>query len=115
MAGFVLSTGGLAMVSGAGTAEASVMCFALAAFGVEMTISPSWAFCIDLGGSKSGAVSGSMNMAGNIGAFASASIFPLLQHLTGGAAAYFGAAAALNLAAATTWMAMGTRQKAGSS
>ena len=55
-----------------------VFSFALATFGVDMTLSPSWSFCNDIGGPNSGAVSGSMNMVGNIGAALSAIIFPLL-------------------------------------
>lgn len=55
-----------------------VFCFGLATFGVDMTLSPSWAFCNDIGGANSGAVSGSMNMVGNIGAALSAIAFPLL-------------------------------------
>ena len=50
-----------------------------------MTVSPSWAFCIDLGGKKSGSVSGAMNMIGNFGSFVSASLFPVLYRWTGSA------------------------------
>jgi ACS family glucarate transporter-like MFS transporter len=43
-----------------------------------MTLSPSWAFCIDIGKENAGAVSGTMNMAGNLGAFASILAFGYL-------------------------------------
>ena len=60
-----------------------ILCFSLAMFGVEMTLSPSWAFCMDIGGSRSGAVSGAMNMIGNLGAALSAIVFPFfVAHVT---------------------------------
>jgi len=81
-----------------------VFCFGLATFGVDMTLSPSWAFCNDIGGINSGAVSGSMNMVGNIGAALSAIIFPLmLNEETGSANAFFVLAAGLNFIAIVTW------------
>jgi MFS transporter, ACS family, glucarate transporter len=84
-----------------------VACFSLATFGVDMTLSPSWAFCNDIGGSHSGAVSGSMNMVGNIGAALSAILFPLFQDAqTGSANAFFTLAAGLNVVAIIAWMFM---------
>jgi len=81
-----------------------VFCFGLATFGVDMTLSPSWAFCNDIGGANSGAVSGSMNMVGNIGAAMSAIIFPLLLNdETGSANTFFVLAAGLNFVAIVTW------------
>jgi ACS family glucarate transporter-like MFS transporter len=81
-----------------------VFCFALATFGVDMTLSPSWAFCNDIGGINSGAVSGSMNMVGNIGAALSAIIFPLLlNEETGSANTFFMLAAGLNFMAIVIW------------
>jgi ACS family glucarate transporter-like MFS transporter len=81
-----------------------VFCFGLATFGVDMTLSPSWAFCNDIGGANSGAVSGSMNMVGNIGAALSAITFPLLlNEKTGSANAFFMLAAALNFVAIVSW------------
>jgi ACS family glucarate transporter-like MFS transporter len=106
MGGFLLSAAGLAALVLSTSPQAGVACFAVAAFGAEMTISPSWAFCIDLGRRKSGAVSGSMNMIGNFGSFVSASVFPLMNRLTGDATAYFTTAAVLNLFAAAAWARM---------
>ena len=81
-----------------------VFCFGLATFGVDMTLSPSWAFCNDIGGINSGAISGSMNMVGNIGAALSAIIFPLLlNEETGSANTFFVLAAGLNFVAIATW------------
>ena len=84
-----------------------VFSFGLATFGVDMTLSPSWAFCNDIGGPNSGAVSGSMNMVGNIGAALSAIMFPLLwNETTGNANSFFMLAACLNVAAIVCWLAM---------
>jgi len=113
--GFLLSAAGLAAIPGAATAEMAVVWFVVAAFGAEMTISPSWAYCLDVGKSKAGAVSGSMNMAGNIGSFVSANAFPYLQRATGGPGAYFYLVAAMSAASALCWLGMrsaGRPQKA---
>jgi ACS family glucarate transporter-like MFS transporter len=89
-----------------------VFCFGLATFGVDMTLSPSWAFCNDIGGINSGAVSGSMNMVGNIGAALSAIIFPLLlNEETGSANTFFMLAAGLNFVAIVTWCFMNPNRK----
>ena len=55
-----------------------VLCLSLAMFGADMTLPPSWAFCIDIGRANAGAVSGTMNMAGNIGSFVTSLAFPYL-------------------------------------
>src|ERR1035441_9390278 len=60
--GFLLAAIGIYSVSLAGTPLAAVSGFAVAIAGVELTISPSWAFCMDIGGKRSGGVSGAMNM-----------------------------------------------------
>ena len=84
-----------------------VFSFGLATFGVDMTLSPSWAFCNDIGGGNSGAVSGSMNMVGNIGAAISAILFPILMNSeTGSANRFFYFAAFLNFLAITAWLIM---------
>jgi nitrate/nitrite transporter NarK len=61
-------------------------------------------FCADIAGKNAGSVSGSMNMLGNLGAFASANAFPYLYGLSGSAAMYF--AAVLNAAGALCWLRM---------
>ena len=106
MLGFALAAGAIASVSAMETPWAATACFALATFGADMTISPSWAYCIDIGGKNSGAVSGSMNMVGNLGSFVSANAFPYLFGLTGSAFAYFGIAALLNVASIVCWQFM---------
>ncbi len=112
LGGFALAAGALTLLSQAGSAETAVALFALATFGTEMTISPSWAYCIDIGAGKSGAVSGAMNMAGNLGAFVSASAFPALARWNGGdAGMYFLLAASLNLLSAWAWLRMPPKER----
>jgi ACS family glucarate transporter-like MFS transporter len=73
-------------------------------FGADMTLAPSWSFCIDIGKRHAGLVSGIMNMAGNIGSFATAIAFPYLLRWTGSTAPFFYLAATLNLGAAFVWL-----------
>lgn len=106
MLGFALAAAGVLAVTRAGTPGAAALCFTLAAFGADMTVSPSWVFCADVAGKNAGSVSGSMNMLGNFGSFVSANAFPYLQSLTGSVSAYFLIAAALNLVALFCWFHM---------
>jgi len=96
-----------------------VFCFSIAVFGVEMTISPSWSFCMDIGGGRSGAVSGSMNMLGNLGSAFSAIIFPyFVANVTlpyfaekaGTANSFFVFAATINVLAAVAWFFMNPKK-----
>ena len=104
--GFALATAGVSWVAFADSATSAIIGFAMATFGVEMTISPSWAFCLDIGGKRSGTVSATMNTAGNLGGFVSTNAFPLLRGLTGSAATYFYVAALLNIVSMLCWVAM---------
>ena len=97
-----------------------VICFSLATFGVEMTLSPSWAFCMDIGGSRSGAVSGAMNMVGNMGAALSAVAFPYFvanvtipyfAETSGTASSFFVFAATMNVLAVVAWSLMNPLRK----
>jgi ACS family glucarate transporter-like MFS transporter len=87
-------------------AEAAVAAFAVAMFGIELTISPSWAYCIDIGHKNSGSISAAMNMAGSFGALASANAFPWLHRWTGDSGTYFRIAAGLNVLAIVCWFTM---------
>ncbi|QGJ71339.1 Glucarate transporter [Planctomycetales bacterium 10988] len=92
-----------------------ILCFSLAMFGVEMTLSPSWTFCMDLGKERSGAVSGAMNMVGNLGAALSAVLFPFfvaevtlpfIAETPGTANSFFVFAAGMNGFAVIAWSMM---------
>lgn len=88
------------------TALSAVLCLSVAIFGADMTLSPSWSFCMDIGKENSGKVSGMMNMAGNLGAFTTALAFPYLQSWTGSNEPFFYVAAFLGLVSIVCWLYM---------
>lgn len=102
--GFALATIGLILSVGQESVWGAVFWLTIAVFGADMTLSPSWSFCIDLGGSHAGKVSGTMNMAGNIGSAVVAIAFPYLLAWTGGPGAFFYVGAALNAVAILCWL-----------
>tara|TARA_R110002049_G_scaffold185580_3_gene353860 strand:+ start:110960 stop:112345 length:1386 start_codon:yes stop_codon:yes gene_type:complete len=118
MVGYALGAIGLLLCTQTSEAETVwplIICFSIALFGVEMTLSPSWAFCMDIGGDRSGAVSGAMNMVGNLGAALSAVVFPYfvanvtmpyVAEQTGSANSFFVFAAVMNILAVIAWMFM---------
>ncbi|MEM9832363.1 MAG: MFS transporter [Bacteroidota bacterium] len=81
----------------------AIIFISLAVFGADMTLSPSWSACVDVGREHSGAVSGTMNMAGNLGSFVTALAFPYLMSLTGSDVTFFYVTAILNLLAIPIW------------
>lgn len=82
----------------------AIIFLSLAIFGADMTLSPSWSLCVDIGGRGSGAVSGTMNMAGNLGAFLTALAFPYLKEITGSDMTFFYIGALLNVLAIIFWL-----------
>ncbi len=102
--GFGLSAGSLVAGANMPTVGGAVACFALATFGVDLTLSPSWAACIDVGGVYTGTLSAGMNMIGNLGSFVSSIAFPYLLALSGSASAYFYVAAVLDVLAVACWL-----------
>lgn len=104
--GFVLAAIGLIGSIYMDTALGAVIFLSLAIFGADMTLPPSWSFCADIGKRHSGAVSGTMNMAGNLGAFITALTFPYLQAWTGSTTPFFIVGAVLNVLAIVFWLNM---------
>lgn len=104
IAGFALAAVGLLMSLGQADVVAAVVWLSVAILGADMTLSPSWSYCIDLGGPHAGQVSGTMNMAGNLGSALVALAFPYLRQWTGADAPFFCIAALLNLAAILLWL-----------
>ena len=118
--GFILGALGLFLATQMTNIVPFILSFSIAILGVDMTLSPSWSFCMDIGGKKSGAVSGSMNMAGNIGSALSAILFPFfLANITlpffapktGTANSYFVFAAVLNIGAILAWLCMNPKRE----
>jgi len=103
MLGFALAAVGLVASVRAQTPLTSIIWFSLAVFGADMTLAPSWSFCIDIGKQQAGVVSGTMNMAGNLGSFLTALAFPYLAEWTGSNTPFFFVAAGLNILAVGAW------------
>jgi len=105
--GFILAAIGMVMViQFPNSIGLTVLFLTIAVFGADMTLSPSWAFCIDIAKTNSGVVSGTMNMAGNIGAFVTIIAFPYLLKWTGSPKPFFYICSALSVIAIFVWMAM---------
>lgn len=88
------------------SAPGAIIFLSLAIFGADMTLPPSWAFCVDIGKKHAGAISGTMNMAGNIGAFITALLFPYLLSWTGSTTLFFITGSILNVIAIFLWLQM---------
>jgi ACS family glucarate transporter-like MFS transporter len=108
--GFSLAAIGLYCSLQTTSATTTILFFTLALFGADMTLSPSWSYCVDIGGKSSGAVSGTMNMAGNIGSFATAIAFPYLKDAFTSPKPFFVVAAVLNVVAIVIWFQMRSDQ-----
>jgi ACS family glucarate transporter-like MFS transporter len=109
--GFILAAAGMMMSVSQGTAASAVAWLTVAIFGVDMTISPSWSSCIDIGGRHTGAVSGMMNMAGNLGSAITALAFAYLPESGKGNIAFFHTAAALSGVAVVCWLLLNPARK----
>lgn len=110
MVGFLLAATGVIIGAQMDTVGWAVLWLSVAVFGADMTLAPSWAFCTDIGRKHAGTVSGTMNMAGNIGSFVTTLAFPYLLDWTGSHVAFFYVAAGLNGLAALLWIAMKPEQ-----
>ena len=106
MVGFALAAIGLVASVYMDTPLTAIIFLSVAIFGADMTLSPSWSFAVDVGREHAGAVSGTMNMAGNIGAFITALAFPYMQSWTGSEVPFFFVGAGLNLLAIGLWLFM---------
>ena len=107
MIGFLLSAIGLLCTMMAHTPIEATAFLSLAIFGADMTLSPSWASCSDIGGAFSGTVSSSMNMFGNLGSFFTALAFPYLLGWTGSHEPFFYIGATLNMIGIFAWLKLG--------
>ncbi|MGB3585506.1 MAG: MFS transporter [Tunicatimonas sp.] len=104
--GFALAAIGLVASVYMDTPLTAIVFLSVAIFGADMTLSPSWSFAVDIGRQHAGAVSGTMNMAGNIGAFITALAFPYMQSWTGSEVPFFFLGAGLNVVGIVLWLFM---------
>jgi MFS transporter, ACS family, glucarate transporter len=101
--GFLLAGVGMLAGAFANTIDLTVACLAVAVLGADMTLAPSWAVCVDIGKRYAGTVSGTMNMAGNLGSFVTSLAFAYLLKWTGTHVVFFYVAAGLNMLAIMLW------------
>ncbi|RXK56341.1 MFS transporter [Oleiharenicola lentus] len=111
IAGFLLTAVGMIISVQQTSVGPAVFWLSVAVFGVDMILSPSWSFCIDIGGQHAGQVSGTMNMAGNIGSAIIGPAFPFLLHLTGSADVFFYLIAVFSVLAALCWVVVDPSRK----
>jgi MFS transporter, ACS family, glucarate transporter len=102
--GFLLAAFGLVASVYMETVGSAVVFLSIAIFGADMTLSPSWSVCNDIGKQYSGTVSGTMNMAGNLGSFITSLAFPYLLGWTGTHSLFFFVGAGLNVLAVCMWV-----------
>lgn len=104
MIGFSLAAIGMFQSSSADSAFEACCWLSVAIFGADMTLAPSWSFCIDIGHKNAGLVSGTMNMAGNIGSFTTGLAVPYLLDWTGSKVPFYMVASVLSLIAIGVWL-----------
>ena len=104
--GFSLVVLGLLMSMNQESPQILVLWFSVAILGADMTLSPSWSFCIDIGKRHSGLVSSAMNMAGNLMSAISVLAFPYLIAWTGSDKSFFYIATIMNFLAIIAWLFM---------
>lgn len=74
IAGFVIAAVMIPLAAASEGHVASILCFCVALFGLELTVGVSWAVTLDIGGEYAGSVSAVMNTLGNIGAAIAAAV-----------------------------------------
>jgi ACS family glucarate transporter-like MFS transporter len=113
IAGFAVASFGQTLAGFATSTSGFVFWFGVVVFGLDFTVSSSWAVCADLGREHTGVVSGGMNMAGAIGSFACALAFPYVLRSSGRTAAFFFVAATLDMVAVVCWLMLGRASRSG--
>lgn len=103
MFGFALSAVGVVAALWCTTPLAMAVVLGVAIYGSDMTLPTSWAYCIDVSKTHSGAMGGAMNMAGNLGSFVTSLAWPMLLAATGSTTPFFVAAAVLNVLGVILW------------
>jgi len=103
MFGFALSAIGVVAALYCSTPLAMAVVLGIAMYGSDMTLPTSWALCIDVSKTHSGAMGGAMNMAGNLGSFVTSLAWPYLLVATGSTTPFFIAAAVLNVLGVLFW------------
>jgi MFS transporter, ACS family, glucarate transporter len=103
MFGFSLAASGLLLSQTTDVLWLHVLFLSMAVLGADMTLSPSWTLCADISKHHTAFLSGTMNMAGNLGSFMTALAFPYLKDWTGSVLPFFYLAAFFNVLALLAW------------
>ncbi|PZU08779.1 MFS transporter [Sphingomonas sp.] len=98
--GFVTAAVAIPLAAGITDPIASILCFCIALFGLELTVGVSWAVALDVGGEFAGSVSAVMNTLGNLGAAIAAAITGYIVSVSGWFSAFMVLAVLCLIAAA---------------
>lgn len=101
--GFLIAAVMIPLAAATADPFASIICFCVALFGLELTVGVSWAVTLDIGGAYAGSVSAVMNTFGNIGAAIAAVVTGYIVSMSGWFPA-FAVLAVLCLVAALLFM-----------
>lgn len=86
--GFLIAAAMIPLAAAIEAPIASILCFCVALFGLELTVGVSWAVTLDIGGEYAGSVSAVMNTLGNIGAAIAAAVTGYIVSASGWFAAF---------------------------
>jgi MFS transporter, ACS family, glucarate transporter len=111
MVGFVLAAVTIPLACGAHNPVISVAFFAVAVYGLELTVGVSWAVALDIGGEFAGSVSAVMNTLGNLGAFAAAAVTAYIVKAAGWSGAFY-VIAGLSIVAAVLYLGVDASRRA---
>ena len=81
--GFVTAAVMMPLAAAIDAPIASIICFCVAVFGLELTVGVSWAVTLDIGGEFAGSVSAVMNTLGNLGAAIAAAVTGYIVTVSG--------------------------------
>ncbi len=81
--GFVIAAAMMPLAAAIDAPVASIICFCIAVFGLELTVGVSWAVTLDIGGEFAGSVSAVMNTLGNLGAAIAAAVTGYIVTVSG--------------------------------
>ncbi|MGK6321963.1 MFS transporter [Sphingomonas sp. DT-51] len=81
--GFVTAAVMMPLAAAIDAPVASIICFCVAVFGLELTVGVSWAVTLDIGGEFAGSVSAVMNTLGNLGAAIAAAVTGYIVTVSG--------------------------------
>jgi len=101
--GFVIASFAMVQAGGESTPTNAILWISLAVFGLDMTLAPSWCYCIDISRSNTGLVGGIKQTFGSLGMFLAAVVYPWWMDKVTIRQCFF-AGAAMCMIAAMAWL-----------